>query len=1252
MPSMPRLPGQTGRRADIRREVGARVAKLSVVVPFHNVEDYLEAALESIARQTLRDLEVILVDDGSSDGSNLIAKNYASRDPRFHLIEQETTGVGPARNAGAGHATGEYLAFVDGDDLVSPHAYALMTGSLDKTGSDMATGGVLRLTATGLMESRMHRGPFRATALRTHVSRLPVLLQDRATWNKVYRRSFWDGHGFEFPAGLYEDAPVAVRAHVLASSVDVFKDVVYYWRMRETGGLSITERYREIPNMEQRMATAGSVAAFLTASAPALKPAYDRAAIGTDIRILVQAFEFATQQDRAQIAELAASYLRDVDPSVYPTVGLSDRLRGYLLGHGKLPELLALLRFERSGEAEAAPIARGDGPEPGWYVRYPFFGDAATGIPDELYDITSEMTLNACLDSVGWHAGRLRLEGHAYVHRLRSAAPSDCEIRVTLRNSRTRRSIRLPVTRVFRPDVTAASKQAASCYDWSGFVVEVSPRRLATLPGVWRGADWEMRVEVAGGGLRREGPVSSVLPGSAQWPPGRWVSGSVWLQPAPEHDARFVIRGQQVPAFVTACTAGEGTLDIEGWTSLPLSAGAMVIATPRKGAMAAVKAPAESLPAGTPPSGLLPVPDGAAHGTRHKRGRHFFRARIPVRELASPLEAASPIDRILHVYDEFTWDVSLDPGEGAQPARLAVAPATAGARVAHAGRELTAFATHFGSLSLLERSLRPVITGLAWTSGQHLVLQGDYTDPGTRPTALILRHVTSGQEHLLPLSWQNSAFTTEFVPGQIPGLAGMLPIASGDWHVLATSGVASTRATGTGTAGTGTVGTGTAGTGTTGTGTAGTVVAVAVDRQLLSGLPGYHRIGLHEIEAQPYHGDALRLRVRLACGDDERGPYAIRQLTTVHYPKAATGPVRDLAVFDSFGAARYACNPRAIHAGLRRAQPGLECAWVTRDGQFSVPEGTRLIAADSREHVEALAQARYVIVNDLLPGWYRRRDGQTCLQTWHGTPLKRIGLDIARPQFERGLIYPDLIRTAAANWDLLLSQNSASTPIFRRALAYDGEILESGYPRNDPLHRPGHEQRAAVIRGQLGLPADKRIILYAPTRRDRTTSSFGYRFDLQLDVAAMAEALGDDHALLLRLHPGERDGALTRTSNQFVTAVTSYPDITDLLLISDVLITDYSSVMFDFAGTGRPILLYTYDLENYRDNLRGFSFDFESQAPGPLLSTTADVIDALRDTPGIERSYRAAYQAFASTYSALDDGEAAARVVRRLLSGR
>jgi CDP-glycerol glycerophosphotransferase len=115
---------RSARRRTSYEEVATQVAKLSVVMPFYNVEAYVEAALESIARQTLSDLEIIMVDDGSTDGSTLIAKAYAARDARFRLVEQPNAGLGPARNTGAQHASGKYLAFFDSDDLLDPHAYA------------------------------------------------------------------------------------------------------------------------------------------------------------------------------------------------------------------------------------------------------------------------------------------------------------------------------------------------------------------------------------------------------------------------------------------------------------------------------------------------------------------------------------------------------------------------------------------------------------------------------------------------------------------------------------------------------------------------------------------------------------------------------------------------------------------------------------------------------------------------------------------------------------------------------------------------------------------------------------------------------------------------------------------------------------------------------------------------------------------------------------------------------------------------
>ncbi|ARF81402.1 glycosyltransferase family 2 protein [Kitasatospora aureofaciens] len=219
--------------------------RLSVVVPIYNVERYLGECLDSIAAQTFEDFECVMVDDGSTDDGPVVAKAYAARDGRFRLVQQENKGLGAARNTGWRHLTPgtEYLAFVDSDDTLPPHAYQLMISTLDETGSDFAAGNAMRLRTTGLSPSHAHRRPFRETRLRTHVSELPALVTDRTAWNKVYRRSFFDAAGIQYPEGiLYEDAPVSVPHHFLAERVDVLAEPIYHWRVREDGALSITQK--------------------------------------------------------------------------------------------------------------------------------------------------------------------------------------------------------------------------------------------------------------------------------------------------------------------------------------------------------------------------------------------------------------------------------------------------------------------------------------------------------------------------------------------------------------------------------------------------------------------------------------------------------------------------------------------------------------------------------------------------------------------------------------------------------------------------------------------------------------------------------------------------------------------------------------------------------------------------------------------------------------------------------------------------
>ena len=236
------------------------------------------------------------------------------------------------------------------------------------------------------------------------------------------------------------------------------------------------------------------------------------------------------------------------------------------------------------------------------------------------------------------------------------------------------------------------------------------------------------------------------------------------------------------------------------------------------------------------------------------------------------------------------------------------------------------------------------------------------------------------------------------------------------------------------------------------------------------------------------------------------------------------------------------------------------------------------------------------------------------------------------------------------NWDYLLSDNRFSTECFKSAFLYPEEkILELGYPRNDLLYGDDRDERARKIKEKLGIPTDKKVVLYAPTWRD--DDYYGpakYRFSLPLDLEMM-KSLRDRYFFILRTHYFIADNLeIPEEDNDFVMDQSRYNDIGELYLISDILITDYSSVFFDFANLRRPILFFVYDFDKYASVLRGFYFDMTTGCPGPLLKTNEEVLDALENIDVVTREYKDKYKEFCDKFCYLDDGHASDRIVKRV----
>ncbi|MCE0742167.1 CDP-glycerol glycerophosphotransferase family protein [Bacillus sp. G16] len=362
-----------------------------------------------------------------------------------------------------------------------------------------------------------------------------------------------------------------------------------------------------------------------------------------------------------------------------------------------------------------------------------------------------------------------------------------------------------------------------------------------------------------------------------------------------------------------------------------------------------------------------------------------------------------------------------------------------------------------------------------------------------------------------------------------------------------------------------------------------------------------------------------------------------------------------LILFESYSGKQFSCNPRAIYEYLQenKDQYDYKLIWSIDKRYLSALDGVdaAYIKRFSLKWIWYMATAKYWITNSRLPLWIPKPKNTLYVQTWHGTPLKKLANDMDEVHMPGTTTekYKQNFLQEASKWDYLISPNAYSTEIFKRAFQFKKQILETGYPRNDILYSLNKESLINKVKQELGIGEDKKIILYAPTWRDNEFKKVGqYKFKLQFDLEEMKRELGDSVVILLRMHYLVSEKFNLRKYKDFVKDVSLYKDIRDLYLISYLLITDYSSVFFDYMNLKKPIVFFVYDLPAYRDSIRGFYFDFQQKTPGNLVQTSEELIKTVKEllhNPYIDHNYEDFYNEFCN----LEDGKASKRVIETIL---
>ncbi|MEU5992258.1 bifunctional glycosyltransferase family 2 protein/CDP-glycerol:glycerophosphate glycerophosphotransferase [Spirillospora sp. NPDC047418] len=1145
---------------------------ISVIVLAHGAGESLGDTLASLAAQTHTGLDVLVMDDGAG-----AAAETTVPDERFRIVRRGALSRGAAREAGVAESRGEFLLFVNGGDELPASAAATLLASLERSGSDIALGREAVRRWDGQVSRWKPRPAVTGPATGTDVRRSPELVGDRRVSGKLFRRSFWMARKLEFPdVGWHDDLPVAVQALHLAEGVDVLPDVVLHRRGPRFG---TTTEAQEIAD--------GFGAVTLATSwlgehghADARRHLQFLAVTG-ELQVFLDALPDVPAEERDQVVAQAAAYAAEVPAKVLAAAPALTRLKWHLASAGHTRELVKVVRYER-GKASPSivrdPLRR--------YVVYPYWKDAAVGVPREVYRARSEVRLRGRVHAVSWSDGTLLVSGEAYINSVSMRRRWTSVKAMTLRSGGRKIVARARQT-------PAPGKKSG----WSGFEVAFDTGRLRH-HGAWVEGDWTVDASVLNAGVFRRGALRGGGSGSGAHPPYRYVADDVRIVPRVE-DGRFVITVEKVVRRATALRWEGDALVIEGTGEAPdelvLTLGddhLTVPVTSGSGGSASRSGGSGGGPAGV---------SGGAGG---------FSARVEPMALEGPPMPPEQSD------DTRDWTVS------AGGRRLVLAEGVADVDRMFGALEVVAGRGPSGYLRIRRSTTRLSVDDCTWRPDGSLSVTA--THPVHGGGQLVLRSRGRSKEHAFDLVADPSSgvLRAEVPVTAVPGVAGVLPLRPGRWDALF-------RPPGE------------------------RALAVALAAHAQQALPEPREVARRGYALEARDG---RLAVSVTGDVTPEEKSAGTKYREEARRRVDRDGLRDAVLFSCFSGRQYSDSPKSIQQELRRRGADLEQLWVVNDAQVELPSGLRAVRLNGREWNEALATSRYIVTNHRLGDAFRRHPDQVVLQTWHGTPLKKIGSDIKEVHFAYA---PGMKKALHAKtgggpvlpeWSHLLSPNPFSTEIFRRAFAFKGEMLEVGYPRNDLMHSPEAGAVAKQVRARLGIPEGKRVVLYAPTWRDDQYYSRGrYKFDMRLDVERARAALGDDHVLLIRLHTNVVDG-VKEDEHGFVRDVSQYPDITELYLISDVMISDYSSVMFDYANTGRPMLFFTYDLADYRDRLRGFYFDFEAEAPGPLVETSDDLIDAIRDVEDVCAGHKSRYEAFVGRFCPLDDGKAASRAVDRLFT--
>lgn len=1148
----------------------------------------MRGSIRSLLDQSYPHIEIIVVDDESPDGSMGIVNSIRWRNPVVRVIRQKNGGLGSARNTGARHARGEYLMFFDSDDKVTPWAFTSAIDALNSSGSDFSVAPYNRLSGTKVRPAGhwiydAHSEERLGVSLPDH----PEILVNMTAWSKIYRRSFWETHEFEFPQGvLYEDQALSTRAYAAAEKFDILSRVGVLWRIRGDRS-SISQQYTSARNVrDHHLAARESLVAL---SGPKLADARDTRItqlLANDYaHPLAGLADFDDEAWEAFVAALRYLY-HEASRVDWLQIAARNRIMYDLIIANRRKEAVEFLTLRGRFE-DTWPSIVVDGQV---FADLPFRNRPELPIrPQSFIRSHHDTRLRSAIVSARWaDADTLHLKLWAGITNVPS---SHNDTNFTAHLVSTRLPIRIQLeSQPASADDDEVAQYSTPNVDASGQFVEVAVP-LSQLPMV--ATSYGLLLTLRTQGVERTRMLHF---------------GS------PNAPVRFAQRSEFATWDLHADRASFATISHVDWRAHLDEA----IITPHT---AVVKVSTDL------PEVALVVNGGPVEGTI------VSQASLDKTTRTARLTFGSP--RSVPVRHSQTWRLVALDADGNRSSVLGAAHAStaddaaflsAGAIVVHRlGARVFSSADSRGAGAKIELPAAAVMireNGITVRADKMTVSGGKITVTFTGLHVPATAFAKRGSQEI----------PAEILPSET-GFALRFAELTERWSVVGTRPWRLGRYRLT--------------------------IADANGRDIFVERPtrqispnawtASSRCARYVLHAQ---GRSLALEVCSPARAHDRGAFHHNQNRRTYL--AANRALRPSVLFRNLYGDAANDTAKAVHTRLVESGTEMNLIWAVKSPEVAIPAGATPVLEGSREYWDAFADSKYIMVNVHQPDWFQKKPGQVLVQTFHGYPFKLAG---RRHWAKTGLTQArvDSFYKRALEWDYLLSPAPYATPLLAEFLPehtpWSGEFLEIGYPRNDVLVSPpeGHRER---IRSSLGIRPEQTAVLYAPTYRDYlSVSEFAATALELLDADRISAALGDQFVVLTRGHVMNSRASSAVAHGSAALDVTEYPDVNDLILASDAAILDYSSLRFDYALTGKPMIFLNPDREEYlaaRDPM----VPYEATAPGPWVGSSDEIIEGLRHLDAVRSEYAEARTEFLQRYMPLEDGHATERIVEAVFRTR